>query len=384
MKRKQIANVLNDVFAETIGEEAQFKEDLSNFVSVGEKALDSIDFSDNKAVESVYGKLINKIGKTIIEADEYKAKDWGIYKDSWEYGSILEKIRVETGEFHENPVWNLQDYEPSVWDYESADANVKFFNSGVTYESILCTTSKQLKESFQSEAKMNAFLSALETRVKSKMEFSKEQLARRTITNLIAEKLKTSKNIVPLLTLYNTKTGKTATASTAAYDRDFLEFLTRTLKSYSKYMSEFSVKYNNDEYATFTPQSRLRTIIQTEFVTGLSTTLPANTYNEEFLNNTGLQEINYWQSPDHQFKINVVPASEGPAPDGEEEDERTVITQDNILGVMFDDRACMITNAEPYTDSIYNPEGRFFKTWYRYDASYFNDIDENAIVFVLQ
>lgn len=378
---KQIANILNTVFAETIGESAQFNEDLSNFVDVGTQITGTIDLNDQKFVEQIFGKLIDRIGQTYIDSKAYTAKDWGIYKDSWEYGSILQKIRVEVGEFHDNPVWDLRNYEPHVWDYEAPDCTAKYFNSKTTYEAILCTTTKQLKEAFTSASKMNEFLSALETRVKTKMEFSKEQLARRTITNLIAEKLKSEKNVVHLITNYKNDTGKTVTAATAMYDRDFLEYFAREMMEYKEHIAEFTQLYNNDEYATYTSDPHI--IVQSKLDTGLSTTLPANTYNEKFVKIPNYRTINYWQSPDLRMKINVIPASEGSYTGNPEQDTRKKVVQDNIAAVMFDDKAAMITNAEPYTDTIYNPEGRFYKTWYRYDSSYFNDLGENAIVFVL-
>lgn len=389
MTTKQIADVLNSVFAETIGEENQFTENLSNFVDIADKLGDSISLTDTKYMEGIFKQLIDRIGKTIIESKSYKGQDWGIMKDSWEFGSILQKIRVETGEFHDNEVWDLDNYTPTVWDYEApGDVTVKYVNGNKTFEAKLCTMTKQLKEAFASAGKMNEFLSALETRVKTKMEFSKEQLARRTIVGLIAEKIKSGNNVIDVAAAYQTATGKTITLDKAPYDRDFLEFLARTMETYSKYLQEFSQMYNDDEYATFTSAADTHVILQTEFANGLATTLPANTWNESFLQAPGYRTINYWQSPKAQGKselqartaINCMPVS-GPGTAG-----KNTITCGNgvgIVGVMFDDSAAMICNQEPYVDSIYNPEGRFYKTWYRYDAEYVIDPGENAIVFTI-
>lgn len=394
MKVKQIANVLNDVFAESVGEENQFKEDLSNFVDVFESISGTLNLGDNKWVEGIFNSLVDRIGKTMIDSKMYKAEDWGIYKDAWEYGSILQKIRVETGEFHDNEVWDLNNYIPTVFDYETpADVTVKYVNGKKTMEAKLCTMTKQLKEAFISASKMNEFISALETRVKTKIEFAREQLARRTITDLIAEKIK-SGSYVDLASAYNTKTGKTITLETAPYDRDFLEFVAREMKTYTDYIQEFSQLYNDDEYNTFTNKADIHLIINNEVANGIETTLPANTFNERFLKMNGYKTINYWQSPKASGKtefgartsINVIPASEGSFSGDAEDDTRKYVSCGSgvgVIGVMFDDKACMITNEEPYTDTIYNPEGRFFKTWHRFDANYCVDAGENVIVFTI-
>lgn len=391
---KQISNVLNSVLAESVGEENQFKEDLSNFVDVFEKIGSTLNFSDNKWVEGIFNGLVDRIGKIMIENKMYKAEDWGIYKDSWEYGSILQKIRVETGEFHDNEVWDLNNYTPTVFDYETpGTVDVKYINGKKTMEAKLCTMTKQLKEAFLSASKMNEFISALETRVKTKLEFAREGLARRTITNLIAEKIK-SGSYIDLADEYNTKTGKTITLEKAPYDRDFLEFCAREMKTYTDYIQEFSQLYNDDEYNTFTNKDDIHLILNNELANGIETTLPANTFNERFLKMPGYRTINYWQSPKASGKtsynartsINVIPASEGSFSGDPEEDTRKSISCGvgvGVLGVMFDDKACMITNEEPYTDTIYNPEGRFFKTWHRFDAEYCVDPGENVIVFTI-
>lgn len=381
MLTKQISNVLNSVFAEAVGEENQFTEDLSNFVDVAEEITSTIDLSNTKWVEGIFKKLIDRIGKTVIESKAYKAQDWGIYKDAWEYGSVLQKIRVETGEFHDNEVWSLDSYTPTVFDFEApGDATVKYINGNKTFEAILCTMSKQIKEAFASPAKMNEFLSALETRVKTKMEFAREQLARRTIVALIAEKIKSGNNVIDLAEAYNKATGKTITLAKAPYDRDFLEFTARTLQTYTQYLQEFSQLYNDENYATFTSKNDMHLILNTELANGLATTLPANTWNEEFIKLPGFKTIGYWQSPKARTAIDCTPAS---GADTSGNDKITCASGVGILGVMFDDTACMISNEEPYVDSIYNPEGRFFKTWYRFDANYCVDPGENAIVFTI-
>jgi hypothetical protein len=71
--------------------------------------------------------------------------------DSWEYGSIMEKIQADMPEASENETWELEDgesYDPHVFYKPSASA--KFYNSKVTFEINQSVTERQVKESFAS------------------------------------------------------------------------------------------------------------------------------------------------------------------------------------------------------------------------------------------
>ena len=99
MNYKQIGEILNDVYGSIIGEGELIKEDLSNIVEVGKVITSNSTFDDN--FDNLVKKLVDKVGKTIEHTDTLEARHLPIYRDSWEYGSILEKIRVEAPETEE-------------------------------------------------------------------------------------------------------------------------------------------------------------------------------------------------------------------------------------------------------------------------------------------
>ena len=59
----------------------------------------------------------------------------------------------------------------------------------------------------------------------------------------------------------------------------------------------------------------------------------------------------------------------------------TVINPTGILGVMFDRDALGVTNMNRRVTSNYNPKAEFFNNWYKMDAGYFNDLNENFVVW---
>ena len=48
---------------------------------------------------------------------------------------------------------------------------------------------------------------------------------------------------------------------------------------------------------------------------------------------------------------------------------------------MFDRDALGVTNLDRRVTTNYNPKAEFYTNWYKMDAGYFNDTNENFVVF---
>lgn len=383
MKINQIADTLNTVFQEIIGESAVVEEDLSNLVDVGRTIISSTQWGDN--FENYTKALIDKVGKTIFVDRPYKAHGPNIWKDSWEYGSILEKVRCEVGDYLENPEWALVDglEFTDIFTFSKPEVEAKYFNSKTTFQVKISITKKQMKSAFNSASDMNKFISMIENRIMLKMELAKEALTARTIANLIAEKFKSENNIVNLLALYIEATGdSTTTAETALTNKEFLRFAAKTILMYKEFLAKPSILYNDDQYTTFTPADRLQAVFLADLSKALETTLYSDTFNDEFVKLAGYSNVAYWQGSGltnsfaDRSQIDVLPASSGGIGDAQ--------IHSGIVAVLFDEYACMACNEEPDVRSIFNPEGNFYNYWYSFDCSYFNDLGENVVVFTIQ
>ena len=376
MKINQIATILNQINQEVIGETAVIEEDLSNIVDVGRAITSDTTWGDN--FDNYVKKLIDKVGKTMFVDRVYQSAAPSILHDSWEYGSILEKVRCDVGEFQANKEWTLTpETQFDVFKFQPASVQAKYFNSKTTYQLRISITQKQMKSAFNSAAAMNSFISMIENRIQMKMTLASDALIMRTIVNLIAEKIKANNNVVNLLAAYKTATGSTITAKKALTDKEFLRFAAKTIMQYKKLIATASTLYNNDGYVTFTPTERLKAVFASDFDLALKTSLYADTYNEEFVKLDGYSIVPFWQGSGtangEHLKINAVPASGGPA-----------IVKDGVVAVLFDEYAAAVCNEEPEVSSIYNPEGRFWNYFYTYDASFMNDLGENVIVFTVE
>ena len=108
MKVKQIATILNTVInQEQIGESTIVQEDLSNIVDVGKTLTAAGTFGDN--FDNFTKKLIDQVGKVIFVDRTYTSQAPNILKDSWEYGSVLEKVRCDMPDAADNKTWTLAD-----------------------------------------------------------------------------------------------------------------------------------------------------------------------------------------------------------------------------------------------------------------------------------
>lgn len=383
MKIEQLATILNTVInQEQIGESAVVSEDLTNIVDVGTAVLDYTGQS-NTNFENFMGKLIDQVGKQTFVTRSYSSQAPKILKDSWEYGSILQKVRAEIPDAAENKTWALKDLangssiDPFV--ITKPDVTAKFYNSKTTFEVPITIAKRQLESAFKSPSAMNSFISMIENRIALKKTLCTDALIMRTINNLIALKLGSGNNVVDLLGDYKTATGQTSlTAAKAMTDPDFLKYAAKTMLLYKKYITEASVLYNEDGYVTFTPDENLKVVMLADFMKNMEVYLYSDTFHNEFVTLNGYQEVGYWQgtgvSNEERSTINVK------ATDGEAEFE---VEQDGIIGVFFDDQGCAVCNEDERTTSIYNPRGEYTNFFHKWDSSFLNDTAENCIVFVV-
>ena len=50
---------------------------------------------------------------------------------------------------------------------------------------------------------------------------------------------------------------------------------------------------------------------------------------------------------------------------------------------MFDNDAVGVTNEDRRVTTQFNPRAEFVNSWFKFDCSYFNDMNENFVVFFI-
>lgn len=378
MKVTQLKDILNPVTSEVLGKEDVLAEDLSNIVDVGNQIVDS------ENIDNYVKKLIDRIGKVVFVNRVYAGGVPSVLMDSWEFGSIVEKISADMPEADVNDSWNLQDGQEYSQDtFYQPKVSAKFFNSQVTFDVKLSFTSKQVQESFTSVNDLNAFLSMLETGVQNSMTVKLDGLIMRTINNMTAQILNGGQAMqkVNLLAQYNTANGTTLTAGKAMQDKDFLKFASLIIKQYQARITKMSTLFNQSGKARFTNTDDLHTVLLSDFADSADVYLMSDTLHNDIVSLPAHETVPYWQGSGTQYGFNDVSTIDAKIKDSTNTPKE--VKQTGILGVMFDTNALGVSNLDQRTTTAYNARAEFYTNFYKLDAGFFNDLDENFVVFYI-
>ena len=375
MEIKQIYPLVNEATNEALGVEGLVQEDLGNIVEVGKAVFNA------NAMDKYVKALVNRIGKIIFVNRVYEGSAPSVLMDGWEYGSVMQKVSMGLPEATENETWDLvdgQSYDPHIF-HAPKGVVAKYYNKYITFEIDMSFTENQLKMSFNSVTELNGFISMLYTQVENSMTVKLDELIRRTINNMIAETVHTNNGAraINLLTLYKTAypADTTITAATALNNPDFIRFAAYIIKVTHGRMRTMSTVFNEGNQPRHTPTDMSHIVLLEDFASGADVFLQSNTFHDELSALPTSERVPYWQGSGTSYafadvsKINVKTA------DG------NVVEQGGILGVMFDRWALGVANIERKVTSQYTPNAEFFTNFYKYKAAYFNDFNENFVVF---
>ena len=378
MDMNQVATIVNELSQQYWGESAIATVDLSNVVDIGNQVFDL------NSPDHYVHDLIDQVGRMVFVNRAYRGKTPSLVMDAWEYGAVLEKITYdEYPEAQANDSWNLQDgqsYDPNVFYKPSVSA--KFFQKRNTFDIPMSFAQRQVKSAFQSGTQLNAFFSMIENVIQNSMTIKIDQLSQAAINNMIALTAKdnNANRAVNLLTRYNAAhPSDTITAAEAVTNPEFLRFAAYTMKLYSERIQRMSKLFNVGSKERFTPSDRLHVILLSEFAAGAEAYLYSDTYHDQFVHLAKAETVPYWQGSGLAYdfastsKIMVTPNT------GSETEAPQTVT--GILGVMFDRDAVGVSNLDRRVTTNWNARAEFYNNWYKFDAGYYNDPNENFILF---
>lgn len=396
MEVKQIYTLINSVSKEVLGKTDIVQEDLTGIVDLGTEV-----FNQN-AVDNYVKSLVNHIGKVIFVNRPYAGKVPSVLMDAWEFGSVLEKISADVPEAEENDTWNLTDgqsYDQDV--FHKPTVTAKFFNSKVTFEVPVSITERQVKESFSNAAQLNGFISMIYAAVEKSMTIKADALIMRTVNNMIAETVladavafggtegnltnadlssASTARCVNLLKLYNDKTGASTklTAANAITDPDFIRFASYVMGTYADRLQSISTVFNVGGKERFTPKDMLHVVLLSDFAKAAQTYLYSDTFNRGDVLLPQAETVPFWQGSGQNYEF----ASTGNINIKESGGKAVEIS--GVLGVMFDRDALGVCNLDRRVTTNYNAKAEFFNNYYKFDAGYFNDTNENFVVFFIE
>lgn len=388
MEVSQVHSLVNTVTSEILGESGVVLEDLSNVVDIGTEIFNA------NAVDRYVRSLVNHIGRVIFVNRPYRGAVPSVLMDGWEFGSVLEKIAVELPKASENESWELTDgasYDPNI--FYQPKVYAKFYNKKVTFEIDMSFTEMQVKQSFSNATQLNAFLSMLYDAVDKALTVKVDALVMRTINNMTAMTLrseydddsaysaKSGVRAVNLLKLYKTRYADAADLlpEQAITTPEFVRFAVLTMKNYIDRISKLSTLFNIGAKPRFTPKDLLHVVMLSDFRNAADTYLQSDTFHDQYTALPNAETVPYWQGSGETYSFNEI--SDIHVNIAKADGSTEEVAASGILCVMFDRDALGVTNQDRRVTTHYNPKAEFFTNFYKFDAGYFNDANENFVVF---
>lgn len=377
MKVTQIKDLVNNSLKEVNGSSQLLKEDLSNVVDIGKELL------NNDDVDNFVKKLVDRVGKTVFNDRVYQGSAPSVLMDAWEYGSVVEKIDSDLPNVEENDSWKLEDgksYDQDI--FYQPKVSAKFFNSKVTFDIPMSFTKTQVESAFSSPTELNSFISMLMIKTQNAMTVNLDGLIMKTINNFTANVINAKKGmqVVNLLDLYNKTAQTKVTVDNALTSPDFIKFANLTINTYRDRLTKMSTLFNEAGLNKFTPVDNQHLVILSDLASASKVYLESDTYNQDNVKISNYDTVPYWQGSGTTYGFKDTSKIDIAIKDGAQTKE---VIQTGILGVLFDTSALGVSCQNPRTTTAVNARAEFYTNFNKYDAMYYNDLNENFVVFMI-
>ena len=377
MKVTQIKDLVNNSLKEVNGSSTLLKEDLSNVVDIGKELL------NNDDIDNFVKKLVDRVGKTVFNDRLYQGSAPSVLMDAWEYGSVVEKIDSDLPKVEENDSWKLEDgksYDQDI--FYQPKVSAKFFNSKVTFDIPMSFTKMQVESAFSSPNELNSFISMLMVKTQNAMTVNLDGLIMKTINNFTANVVNAKKGmqVVNLLDLYNKTAQTKVTVDNALTSPDFIKFANLMINTYRDRLTKMSTLFNEAGLNKFTPVDNQHLVILSDLASASKVYLESDTYNQDNVKISNYDTVPYWQGSGTTYNFKDTSKIDIAIKDGTQTKE---VIQTGILGVLFDTSALGVSCQNPRTTTAVNARAEFYTNFNKYDAMYYNDLNENFVVFMI-
>lgn len=370
MTTEQIYGLVNTVNSQAFGHSAMAVTDTSSLISLGNTVL-----SSSTNTEAFLNTLAQRIGKTILRFRDYRNKLGDMVLNDFEYGAILQKIKVHMPEAESDESYDLIDGN-TVDHYVIAKPSVdqKLFVTRTPYQFHITIQRVHLKEAFMSPEAMGAFIGIVFGEVRNAIEISLENLGRVTLATAIAEYSGTRE--IALVTDFNTEYNPTPalTAAEALHNEEFLRYAIMRMTNMIDMIQDASELYNDGSMVTFTPREDVRIKVLSEFQRRIESNVLYAAFNDKFVDiPEGYKTLNFWQAEQTPYDINITRPS-----------DQTATAVNNVVAILYDRDAMGVYKIdEEIATSPVNAAGLYYNQYWHEKQLRFIDLSENGVCFTL-
>lgn len=385
MKVEFIHEDVNYSFKQTTGEESLGPLDTGKVVHMGETIL------GGNLVEQWTDNLINRIGRTVYVNRLYELDTPNVLKLTWELGSIFRKVRSKMPEATKNMTWYKKDGQVVEQDvFHGGYAQSRYWNDKDAFQFDNSIPEEIIKQSFTSYDEMMSFWNMIATELENAFRIDLHDLTMMLYSNFIGETLydefnttsdfsnKTGLRGVNLLKLYNDKHDTSLTFEEAWESPDYLRFASYVIGKYPARLKHPDNMFNISKTVKSTPNDRLKVVMLSDFMKAANVYLQSDTWHNDMTKFPEAAEVACWQSPDDDFSEESASTIHIVTNNNHE------ITVKGVVCVMHDIDALGILCENRRTKTHYNANGEFYNYFHKYEANYFNDPDEQFVVFFME
>ena len=386
MSFEQAATLLNAVHSQVTGKTQIAPTNVSDFISVAQKTLQT-------GYDPVLNAISQVVGRTIFSVRPYSAKFRGLQVDNQKWGAITRKLVVADKALQDNEAFNLVDGQ-SIDMYEVNKPEVLQLNfyGALTYTKSFTIFRSQLDNAFKGPDEFGRFMAMVTQNAADMIEQTKESAARLALANFMAGKIDASADVIHLLTEYNTETGANP-AFTATTIKDpanfpaFIKWAYARIATLTNLMTERSQKFQINvtgyDVNRHTPFERQKVYILNWLLNNIDARVLADTYNYKFLQLSDVEAVNYWQAIDTPDEIDITPTYLDGAT-GTLTVAQASVNQTDVLGVIFDEEAIGYTIMNEFSGvTPMNVRGEYWNQYFNYVIRYWNDFTEKGLVLLL-
>lgn len=390
MNFEQSAAVLTSLVAQATGETGLAVTDLSSYISAGQKAL-------RTGYDPLNIGLSQMVSRTIFaRRDDFPDTLSSLDRDSNEWGAITRKVNAIQQGVENSGVYSLTDgqHSPDMFDVRKPKLWQSNFYGFDVWADHVSVTRQQLKNAVLNPADMGRLLDLILGTKSDEMRLSRVAFRRATLSNMIGavHAMNNAAQVRHLLAEYNVATGLGLDSETVKQAENYANFIRWAYSQIAKasdMLEEPSSLYHlnptEGKILRHTPKALQRLYIYAGALHEVDAQVLSVTFNADKVSNklpAVTERVNFFQSIQTPDAVNVNPAYIGA--DGAVVAAPAAQNVTNIFALLADRDALGVNFYDSSVDvSPYEAAGKYYNYWYNDGHRYYNDVTENAILFLL-
>ena len=376
MTYKQIATLLNNsIMKNYLGEETTIAEDLGNIAEVG-KLISTMTSDDIKTFQK---ELVVGVRNDVISR-LYKVSDYGIIKDTIQYGGALQRITaVGNYSTQDSHILNLVNGESYLdGKYYGTGIDSRIYTSVKAFKVVHSISEDNFSQMFMDAYSVAQFMGLISETEVNTINANMQALQDRLIMMGITTSYDAGRKI-QLLTEFNKKTGASHTLSAIYADRGltayFSDFCKEVIFRLLDYVKRQNKKYNDGTVLTFCPTDKAKVILNTEFAGDIKFIGDAIDYNVPEI--ASYMTSPAWQNSTDKILPSIADTSKIVTTEGGSKE------YPNIVGFIYDSDSMGITNKLDKVTSEYVGTEGFTNLHHHCIANYYIDNRFTGVVLTL-